>query len=1149
MRLISLILAIFLVGCLPALPDFVPMINDRVDADNDGYYADEDCNDGDATIYPTADELCDQVDNDCDGETDEGLIQSWYGDSDGDSYGWLDDAIQACDPSHDYVDNADDCDDTDEDTYPGAPERCDDVDNDCDDEVDEDLVETWYLDEDGDHYGVDTKTIQSCDPLGPWTDNADDCDDSDSDINPDATEVCDGADNDCDSLIDDEDDGLDISTTSIWYLDEDGDDYGDDDVSMNACDQPDGYSSVSGDCDDSDTAFNPAANEDDCTDPNDYNCDGSTGYADDDSDGFAACEECDDSDSSINPDATEVCDSADNDCDGDIDDADTSLDTSTASTWYIDSDSDSYGHLSDSQIACDAPSGYVLDSSDCNDFDAGINPGATEVCDEDNIDEDCDGFSDDDDSSVDRATWNTWYDDMDGDGYGDSSLSYMSCDVFDDYVANDLDCDDGDSHISPEGIEHCDGIDDDCDGLIDDDDPDVDVSMGGFTFYADTDGDSYGDASNNIDACDMPSGYVEDATDCDDSDFSINSDAIEVCDSVDNDCDGEVDEDDAIDVITWYADGDGDSYGDLSSTIESCTAPSGYVSDSTDCNDSDSGINPGATEVCDDSDVDEDCSGLSDDDDSGVDSSTFTNWYDDGDRDGYGELSSLVSQCESPDAYAVTNGEDCDDSDSDINPGVDEVCDEIDNDCDGDIDDDDDGVDTSAGSTFYADTDSDSYGDASNNIDACDMPSGYVSDATDCNDSNSSINPDADEVCDSADNDCDGDTDEPDAIDVVNWYADSDGDSYGDLSSTTDACDVPSGYVADSTDCDDSSADVYPGADEYCDGVDTDCDGDLDEDDAIDAETWYADSDGDSYGDLSSTTDACDVPSGYVSGSTDCDDSDADVYPGADEYCNGYDDDCDGNVDEDDAVDVGTWYYDSDLDGYGDDSIMIVDCTELTGYVEYGGDCDDLDPDFNPGATDEQATAWDEDCDGDDGRSDGQEYITPYYVGNWYASGNNLVSDLIELSTLEDGTTDWYDQESGSSLVVSTHTFSSVYVGDLPVIELPIYSGSHPLDGCIRADSFSTSLTSGVDYGLVFVVANISTTESSSVFIADGDNYQDYIDSGKTSVSLIGAATISPGDEMLIGEAFMASDTYEDILICTRYGEVLMAQAGMYLVD
>ncbi|MBI2339566.1 MAG: FG-GAP repeat protein, partial [Deltaproteobacteria bacterium] len=116
--------------------------------------------------------------------------------------------------------------------------------------------------------------------------------------------------------------------------------------------------------------------------------------ADNDGDGYATDSgDCDDSDATINPSATEVCDEVDNDCDGYTDDEDSSLDTSTGSTWYADTDGDGYGSTSSPQTACSQPSGYVLDNTDCDDAEALANPGETEVC-NDGLDNDCDGTID-----------------------------------------------------------------------------------------------------------------------------------------------------------------------------------------------------------------------------------------------------------------------------------------------------------------------------------------------------------------------------------------------------------------------------------------------------------------------------------------------------------------------------------------------------------------------------------------------------------------------------------------------------------------------------------------------------------------------------------------------------------------------------------
>ena len=103
------------------------------------------------------------------------------------------------------------------------------------------------------------------------------------------------------------------------------------------------------------------------------------------------------------------------------------------------------------------------------------------------------------------------------------------------------------------------------------------------------------------------------------------------------------------------------------------------------------------------------------------------------------------------------------------------------------------------------------------------------------------------------------------------------------------------GWTVQEGDCDDTDEGIHPGAAEQCDGLDNDCDGQTDEDVAT---TYYADADGDGYGDPEVSQPACSQPAGYVDNGEDCDDSDASVHPGASDAVNGLDDDCDGIVDE-----------------------------------------------------------------------------------------------------------------------------------------------------------------------------------------------------------------------------------------------------------
>ncbi len=450
-----------------------------------------DCDDLDVEIHPTAEEICDGIDQDCDGQLGfdgdgNGLPDCLESDEGGTLCGW----------------------DLDQDGFGGD----------------------WTggpVDQGGGPFSV---WVQGdCPPpLAPaWPA---DCDDDDDTRMPGAAELCDGVDNACDGLVDEAGD------TIVLHPDGDGDGFGEGDEELACTEQlPDGYALVDGDCDDGDVEIHPGAPE--RCDGTDQDCDGDLvehfgdedgdgqpdcDQADGDGDGFAPPTDCDDTEAGVHPGAFDMpADGVDQDCDG-----------RDAPACYRDLDGDGQGAalVFVPQDICDDPGdGLTADGRDCNDTEALQYFGAELICTVIPRDWNCDGVLDQagDGPPVD------WFEDADGDGWGDAAHPFNPfCQEPDDegWTTASGDCDDEKAFVFPGAPELCNGIDDDCDGDEgadpsapeecngEDDNCDGQVDEG----FADSDGD--GEA------------YCED---CADDDPARHHGATEVCgDDVDQDCDG-----------------------------------------------------------------------------------------------------------------------------------------------------------------------------------------------------------------------------------------------------------------------------------------------------------------------------------------------------------------------------------------------------------------------------------------------------------------------------------------------------------------------------------------------------------------------------------------------------------------------------------
>ena len=236
-------------------------------------------------------------------------------------------------------------------------------------------------------------------------------------------------------------------------------------------------------------------------------------------------------------------------------------------------------------------------------------------------------------------------------------------------------------------------------------------------------------------------------------------------------------------------------------------------------------------------------------------------YYIDADHDGFG-AGTASNYCTSQGAGYSTVNTDCNDANVSISPMAEELCDGIDNDCNASTA---DGLGTT---TYFRDADNDGFGNLNITSVSCQSPSGYVANATDCDDNNAAYHT------------------------INTYFEDADGDTFGNGDVAQNACFLTTGYSVNHEDCDDTNAEVNPNATEVCNLIDDDCDGVIN--DGLTSIDYHLDADHDGYG-SATVAPMCAALPGYVTNSADCDDNNPNVNPSALEICgNTVDEDCIG---------------------------------------------------------------------------------------------------------------------------------------------------------------------------------------------------------------------------------------------------------------
>ncbi|MCC7501443.1 MAG: hypothetical protein IT229_02870 [Flavobacteriales bacterium] len=553
------------------------------------------------------------------------------------------------------------------------------------------------------------------------------------------------------------------------------------------------------------------------------------GCLDADNDGYynnAGCPplDCDDSDAQVNPDANEVCGNGkDDDCDGVVDNVG---DTTLFVLWYADADGDGYGNAASSVSACAQPAGYVGNDDDCDDADPLVFPGqnCSQVCSATEVawvDANYQTYTQGLMSALGSCIFSNnfsacvlgqlsgqfplsdacnacgveWADCVRTNCIAECAQGQEACaacmvsagcnanlmqcfgltDADGDGLPTGSDCDDANANVYAGAPEICDGLDNDCNGIVDDQ----------LNLFADLDADGFGDPNAPVPCSGVG---VSNSGDCDDNDPQVTT------------------------ASTYYLDADGDGFGEPQSGFSSCTPPQGAVTNDSDCNDNEPLTNPNATDVCGDG-IDNNCDGQVDENCGPVE------LCDGLDNDGNGQIDEGLGLGQACGCGGVVicdgnGGTTC------SQPGLPETCNGIDDDCDGQID--EGGV---CGCAPAGTPCSDGNACTVNDIEdgACNCISG------------------APAVCDDG-NPCTIDTCNPltgcvfvaapagTACDdgnpnTINDACDGSGNCVGTVCTDNDA----DGFTTCQGDCNDSNLNINPARPEVCNGVDDDCDGQVDE--------------------------------------------------------------------------------------------------------------------------------------------------------------------------------------------------------------------------------------------------------------------------------------------------------------------------------